>query len=105
MRKKFVTTFEKIETFRGRCGFKQYIPKQFDKNGLKVFVLLDSKTKYTVNLESYVGLQPDSIYRLKNDLASTVLRMVQPTSSKGRNITCDNWFKSLGLINGFFNNL
>lgn len=50
-----VTIDEKLEAFRGRCGFRVYIPRKPNKYGLKVFALVDSKTFYTSNLEVYVG--------------------------------------------------
>lgn len=98
------TIDEKLEGFRGRCGFKQYIPSKPNKYGLKVFALVDAKTKYTVNLEPYVGLQPEGSYRVKNDPASVVLRLIEPISGTGRNITCDNWFTSFDLIKNLLEN-
>lgn len=98
------TIDEKLEAFRGRCGFKQYIPSKPNKYGLKIFALVDAKTKYTVNLEPYVGLQPEGPYRVKNDPANVVLRLIEPISGTGRNITCDNWFTSFDLIKNLLEN-
>ncbi|KAJ3646387.1 hypothetical protein Zmor_005897 [Zophobas morio] len=94
----YATIDEKLEGFRGRCAFKQYIPSKPNKYGLKVFALVDAKTKYTLTLEPYVGLQPEGLYRKNNDPASIVLRLIAPISGSGRNVTCDNWFTSFNLI-------
>ena len=55
----FVTIDEKLEAFRGRCSFIQYIPSKPAKYGLKVFALCDAKTFYTSSLEVHCGLQPE----------------------------------------------
>lgn len=100
----FGTIDEKLEGFRGRCSFKQYIPSKPNKYGLKVFALVDAKTRYTLNLEPYVGLQPEGPYRVKNDPASIVIRLIEPISGTGRNLTCDNWFTSFDLIKNLLEN-
>lgn len=46
----YLTTDEKLEAFRGKCEFRQYIPNKPAKYGLKVFALVDSKTFYVLNL-------------------------------------------------------
>lgn len=48
-----VTIDEMLETFRGRCGFRQYIPNKPAKYGLKIFALTDAKMFYTNNIEVY----------------------------------------------------
>lgn len=93
------TIDEKLEAFRGRCGFKQYIPSKPNKYGVKIFALVDASTSYCANLEVYVGQQPEGPYKLKNDPFSIVLRLVEPISGLNRNLTCDNWFTSIPLIN------
>lgn len=37
----FVTTDEKLEGFRGRCSFRQYMPNKSAKYGLKLFAMVD----------------------------------------------------------------
>ncbi|KAJ8931169.1 hypothetical protein NQ314_015944 [Rhamnusium bicolor] len=40
----YVTIDEKLEAFRRRCGFRQYIPNKPSKYGIKMLALADSKT-------------------------------------------------------------
>lgn len=99
----FATIDEKLEAFRGRCSFVQYIPSKPAKYGLKIFALADAKVFYTANLEVYVGTQPDGPYKLSNSPADLVERMVSPISRTGRNITIDNWFTSIPLASKLLN--
>jgi len=94
----YVTVDEKLEAFRGRCGWRQYIPSKPNKYGLKVFALCDSKTYYTLNLEVYVGNQPAGPFKVSNSPGAVVERLAEPIRGTGRNITVDNWFTNLELI-------
>lgn len=93
-----VTIDEKLEAFRGRCVFRQYIPSKPNKYGLKVFAMVDSKSYYTCNLEVYVGTQPDGPYSIDNSPSAVVQRLVEPIRHSARNLTCDNWFTSVPLV-------
>lgn len=95
----FLTVDEQLLSFRGRCLFKQFIPSKPAKSGVKVFALVDAKTFYTFNLETYVGTQPDGPYKFENTPEQITLRLVQPVEGTNRNITGDNWFTSLSLVN------
>ncbi|XP_044745207.1 piggyBac transposable element-derived protein 4-like [Coccinella septempunctata] len=94
----FLTVDEQLLAFRGRCGFKQFIPSKPAKYGIKMFALVDAKTSYTMNLETYVGLQPEGPYKLNNSGEEIVLRLVQPIAGTNRNVTGDNWFSSVPLV-------
>ncbi|XP_055912050.1 piggyBac transposable element-derived protein 4-like [Eupeodes corollae] len=99
----YLTVDEQLLAFRGRCAFKQYIPSKPAKYGIKTFALVDAKTFYTLNLEPYVGTQPDGPFKFKNNGEDVTLRMVQPVEGTKRNITGDNWFTSLSLVNNLKN--
>ncbi|XP_072380895.1 uncharacterized protein [Diabrotica undecimpunctata] len=73
----YVTIDEKLEAFRGRCSFKQYIPNK-PNIGLKIFALADSKTFYTCNLEPYLGQQPPGSFVVSNSLSELVNRLCEP---------------------------
>lgn len=94
----YVTVDEKLEGFRGRCGFRQYIPSKPNKYGIKIFALADAKMYYTVNMEVYVGLQPEGPYKVSNSPQAIVERLCEPIYNSNRNLTVDNWFTSINLI-------
>lgn len=94
----YVTVDEKLEGFRGRCSFRQYIPSKPNKYGIKIFALADAKTFYTVNMEVYVGKQPQGPYAIDNSPKAVVERLCEPIKGTGRNVTLDNWFTSMDLV-------
>ncbi|UYV69985.1 hypothetical protein LAZ67_7001382 [Cordylochernes scorpioides] len=57
------TIDEKLIPFRGRCGFRQYMPNKPAKYGLKIYTISDARTFYTFNFEIYCGKQPDGPYK------------------------------------------
>lgn len=91
------TIVEMLEAFRGRCGFRQYIPNKPSKYGIKIFSLVDSRVFYTIKMEIYAGKQPEGPFRLDNDSMSVVRRLCRPIYNSGRNVVCDNWFTSIPL--------
>lgn len=94
----FITVDEILAGFRGRCSFRQYIPSKPNKYGLKIFALCDAKMFYTSKLEVYVGSQPDGPFKFSNSPSDVVLRMCNHISGSCRNVTMDNWFTSIPLI-------
>ena len=73
-------------------------PSKPAQYGLKIFALVDAKTAYTFNLEPYVGTQPKGPYNFNNTAKDIVLRLIQPVEGTNRNITTDNWFTSIPLM-------
>lgn len=100
----FVTVDEMLEAFRGRCGFRQYIPNKPARYGIKMFALCDAKTFYTANLEIYAGKQPEGPYRVDNSARAVTLRMIRPISGTGRHLTLDNWYGSIPLAQELLHN-
>lgn len=100
----YITIDEMLESFRGRCSFKQYIPQKPAKYGVKMFALCDSRTFYTYNLEIYAGKNQTGPYQLSNSPRDVVLRMIHPVSGTGRHLTMDNWFMSVPLARELYSN-
>lgn len=94
----YLTIDEKLEAFRGRCSFRQYIPNKPAKYGIKIYAMVDAKNFYTVNLEIYPGKQPEGPFLQSNKAFDVVDRLVHPISKSHRNITMDNWFTSIPLV-------
>ncbi|XP_063231053.1 piggyBac transposable element-derived protein 4-like [Bacillus rossius redtenbacheri] len=95
----FMTLDEMLLSFRGRCGFRMYIPSKPGKYGIKVFALVDAKMYYTYNLEIYCGKQPAGPYQDVSFKPSDIVeRMCLPVSESGRNLTIDNWFTSYDIV-------
>lgn len=90
-----VTIDEKLEGFRGKCPFRQYIPSKPGKYGIKIFALADSRTFYSSNLEVYTGKQPEGPYNMNNSADAVVERLISRISGSGTNVTVDNWFNSV----------
>lgn len=91
------TIDEQLLSFRGRCSFKMYIPSKPDKYCLKIISLNDATTHYMINAIPYCGTVTD---RLEGESIPTyyVRKLSEPLYNTERNITCDNWFTSLSLV-------
>ncbi|GBN25163.1 PiggyBac transposable element-derived protein 4 [Araneus ventricosus] len=94
----FATVDKMLIPFRGKCAFTQYQPKKSQKQGIKIFALVDTNSRYVFNLEIYAGKQPDGVYAVSYDSVDVVTRLITPISGTGRNITGGNWFTSFPLI-------
>ncbi|XP_057662491.1 piggyBac transposable element-derived protein 4-like [Diorhabda carinulata] len=93
-----VTIDEMLPAYRGRCTFRLYIPSKPNKYGIKIFCLYDAKLYYTSNMEIYCEQQPGGPFRQSNLSSDVIMRLSEPISQSGRNITADNWFTSVELV-------
>lgn len=98
----YVTIDEMLPGFRGKCRFRQYIPSKPNKYGIKIFALADARMFYTANLEVYVGQQPEGRFQISNRPTDVVYRLCEPIYDSGRNLTIDNWFTSIELVNKLY---
>ncbi|KAF2888210.1 hypothetical protein ILUMI_17964 [Ignelater luminosus] len=87
---KCLTIDEMLEVFRGRCGFRQFIKSKSVRYGIKIFAVVDSEARYTVNLKVYLGKQPNGQFEMSNSPWGVVKRLNTTFSGSGRNITMDN---------------
>ncbi|XP_069680912.1 piggyBac transposable element-derived protein 4-like [Periplaneta americana] len=93
----FVTVDEKLQAFRGRCSFLQYLPNKPTRYGIKIFVLADAITFFTNNVEVYCGKQPPGPFEASVSPNDIVERLVSHLEGSNRNVTMDNWYSSYAL--------
>lgn len=94
-----LTVDEQLVLFRGRCSFLQYMPSKPGKYGLKLFWLCDADTFYPLKCIPYLGREDDNLGdEGLSQGASIVVRLVQPYTGKGRNVTIDNFFTDMKVV-------
>lgn len=85
---------EQLVPFRGRCGFRQYLPKKPAKYGIKIWVTCDVGTSYAWKMDIYTG-KPAGAAAEVNQGKRVVLEMTE--GLQGNTVTCDNFFTSYSL--------
>uniref|UniRef100_A0AAX7T7S3 PiggyBac transposable element-derived protein domain-containing protein n=2 Tax=Astatotilapia calliptera TaxID=8154 RepID=A0AAX7T7S3_ASTCA len=85
---------EQLVPFKGRCGFRQYMPKKPAKYGLKVWALCDVKTSYAWKVQVYTGKEAGEQAERSQGMR-VVLELTD--GLKGHTVTCDNFFTSFPL--------
>ena len=93
-----ITMDKMLPGFRGKWGFRQYIPSKPSIYGIRIFAMVDSKVFYTGNLEIYANKQPEGLYLISNEPADISRRLAESIYSSRRNITAGNWFTDMNLI-------
>lgn len=91
-----VTIDEQLLGFRGKCPFRQYMPKKPDRYGLKFWLCVDVDSHYVFNAFPYLGRQPTE-KRQTQIGAKVVLELLKPLYGSSRNVTMDNFFTSIPL--------
>ena len=93
---------EQLVAYRGRCPFRQYIPSKPSKYGLKIWWLCDSDTSYPLCGEIYSGRLPNE-KREVGQGARIVKQLVGQYYHSGRNVTADNFFTTVPLVEELLN--
>lgn len=96
----YLTIDEMLVAFRGRCSFRVYLKNKPNRYGLKIMCLCDAKNSYLFNAFIYAGKgAPIPNPRKLSIPTLSVLELVAPVMNTNRNITADNWFSSMELVN------
>ena len=87
---------EAMVAFRGRLGFRQYIPTKPHKHGIKVWVCADSHNGYVCDFNVYTGKEGN---RVEVGLGESImLKLCDSFTGKYFHIYCDNYFSSVRLF-------
>ncbi|KMQ96734.1 piggybac transposable element-derived protein 4-like protein, partial [Lasius niger] len=85
---------DRLKNFRGKCSFVQHDSNKLARCGLKIISLVDAKTSFTCNMELYCDQQPEGSYRVSNDPAAIVQRLIEHLKGSNYNLTCDEHYTS-----------
>ncbi|XP_063348689.1 piggyBac transposable element-derived protein 4-like [Pelmatolapia mariae] len=96
-----VTVDEQLVPFKGRCSFRQYIPKKPAKYAIKVWAACDVKTSYAWRLQVYTGRAAGELAEVNQGMR-VVLQMTD--GLQGHVVTCDNFFTSFELAEELLKN-
>lgn len=100
---------ETLVPFRGRVKFLTYMPKKPAKYGIKLLCLTDAHNSYLYNAYIYCGKGTDGSILTAEEKklkipTQSVVRLTKCIFGTNRNITCDNWFTSLELVEELWRN-
>ena len=91
-----ISVDEGMIAFKGRLGFRQYMPAKPTKYGIKVWMAADAQNGVVVNFNVYLG--SEARLRLHGLGYDVVMKMVQPYMNTNRKVYFDNFFSSTVLL-------
>lgn len=90
---------ESLLLWRGRLGFRQYIPQKRNRFGMKFFVLCDVESGFILDFIIYTGKGTDiEIDKELGYSGSVVKKLLEPYLDKGHNLYVDSWYTSPKLF-------
>ena len=95
-----VSIDESLMMWKGKLGWKVFIPSKRARFGIKSFELCEAKSGYVWNFLVYVGKETVFDESLKDEAygSKVVLELMSPLLNQGYMITMDNWFSSPDLF-------
>jgi hypothetical protein len=93
---------EIIVLFKGQVIFKQYIPKQHKRFGIKMFKLCDS-TGHTYDMKVYLGKNQQRATKNVTAIHATVTDLTRRVEGRGHKLYMDNFFSSPDLSESLTN--
>ncbi|CAE1279103.1 unnamed protein product [Acanthosepion pharaonis] len=100
----FLTVDEQLLVFQGHCPFRMYIPNKPEKYGIKIVMVNDVKSKYMLSGIPYLGKQGTRATEGQNLGHSFTEDLTQCYHNTKRNVTTENWFTSIPLIQVMLHN-
>lgn len=102
-----ITIDESLLLYKGRLGWKQYIPLKRARFGIKTYMLCESKSGYVWNMIIYTGkgtlLSED--YKGLPVSTQVVMDLMSPLLGKGYCLTMDSYYNSPQLADILVNNI
>lgn len=92
----YITIDEQLVGFRGRCPFRMYIPSKPTRYGIKIVMMCDNATKYVIDSIPYLGKGTVPNGQVAADFY--VKNLVKSIKGSNCNLTMDNWFCNVPLI-------
>ncbi|KAL7636422.1 UNVERIFIED_CONTAM: hypothetical protein RMT77_013197 [Armadillidium vulgare] len=100
-----LTIDEQLLAFKGKCPFRMYIPSKPAKYGIKLIFCNDNNSKYLVRALPYLGKKGPKSEDPKIGLGHHFTKyLTQPYHHSSRNVTTDNWFTSVDLVQDLLSN-
>ena len=94
---KFVSIDEGMVKYKGRLGFKQYMPMKPVKRGIKVWVRADATNSFVSAMQVYTGKEDGG--QPEHGLGHCVVcDLVSDLKGKNYHIFCNNFFTSARLV-------
>ncbi|XP_024223753.1 uncharacterized protein LOC112212925 [Bombus impatiens] len=97
----YITVDEQLFPSKTRCRFTQYMQNKPDKFGIKFWLACDVNSKYTINGFPYLGKDEER----ENSIPLgefVALKLMEPFTGCGRNLTTDNFFTIASLATKLF---
>lgn len=96
---------ESMMLYKGRLSFKQYIPSKRHRFGIKLFELVDSRSRYIMDFIVYTGSTTEiNITQNLGTSGSIVKTLMLPFLSKSHHLYTDNWYSSPDLFQFLYEN-
>ena len=89
-----VSIDESLVLYKGRLVFKQFIPSKRSRFGMKIFLILDERTKFILNMILYTGSGHQLKYNSNNFGygGAIALELLEPYLDQNRVVYMDNYF-------------
>lgn len=90
---------ESLMLYKGRLGFRQYIPSKRSRFGIKLFLLCDVDTSYVLKIIVYTGSSTNITEdRSLGVSGAVVTTLMKDYLHKGHVLYIDNWYTSPHLV-------